>query len=68
MSMPLIHFHLSIPLHCLEKNFQITNLVYRVVSDLVPSVSCSLITTPTQTHRFMQPFPPTKHFLPLLHT
>lgn len=68
MSMPLIHFHLSIPLRCLEKNFQITNLVYRVVSDLVPSVTCSLITTPTQTHRFTQPFPPTKHFLPLVHT
>lgn len=64
MSMPLIHFHLSIPLHCLEKNFQITNLVY----DLVPSVNCSLITNPTQTHRFMQPFSLTKHLLPLLYT
>lgn len=64
MSMLLIHFHLSIPLHCLEKNFQITNLVY----DLVPSVNCSLITTPSQAHRFMQPFSLTKHFLPLLHT
>lgn len=65
MIMSLIYFHLLITLHCLEQSIQIPNLVYKVVSVLAPSINCSLITTPSHTHRLMQQFSLTKHFLPL---